>query len=292
MAGDWDAAINDVDMTPYRRSLADTGLNQARWNRPTTQGPFGSSAVDASGNINQQFTGGFGQLNDALTTQAANVAASPMDWGQFGSIGTGEAAGQQASQAAYGQSLSRLNPFWEKSGNKLRTNLFQSGMGDSDAGDSTMGEFGRARNDAYTGAMSDAMGAGMTAQQSAFNGNLASRQNNLANALRGQTQPFEELAGMKGFLGLQPQVGRDNSMLMRDAGFNQMAPITAQATHEQEALDEYARTGVFKDGYSPLDKAGAGDQRRKEWEAMDPRQRDAYRALTSGGIGQLGSKGY
>lgn len=281
MAYEWDDAIN-TDLTPYRRNMADTGLAQAKFNRPTTSGPFGSSTVNPDGSINQQFTGGFGQLNDALTGQAANAAANPMDWGQFGSLGTGEDAGRQASQAAYSQSLSRLNPFWEKSGNKLRTNLFQSGMADADAGDATMGEFGRARNDAYTGAMSEAMGAGMQAQQSAFNGNLASRQNNIANALRGQTQPFEELAGMRGFL-TQPQVGRDNSMLMRDAGFNQLAPISAQAAHESASTDQLMRSqpGLFED--NPLDPtAGGGARRRAVWDAVDPRQRDAAQQLLWG----------
>lgn len=278
----WDEAIN-TDLAPYRRNLADTGLDQAKWNRPNTAGPFGSSTTDANGNVTQSFSGGFGQINDSLMGQAANVTANPMDWGQFGTLGTGEAAGQQAAQASYGQSLSRLNPFWEKSGNKLRTNLFQSGMADADAGDATMGEFGRARNDAYAGAMTGALGAGMSAQQSAFGGNLQSRQNNLANALRGQMQPFQELQGMQQF-NIQPQVGRDASMLLRDSGYNQLAPITAQAAHEKAVTDNYASTGAFEDGLVP----GSGEKRRKEWEAMDPRSRDVYRSLTSGGIGQAG----
>jgi hypothetical protein len=277
----WDESVNPTDLSPYRRNLADTGLNQAKWNRPNTTGPFGQSTTDANGNVTQSFTGGFGQLNDSLMGQAANAAANPMDWGQFGSPGTGEDAGRQASQAAYSQSLSRLNPFWEKSGNKLRTNLFQSGMADADAGDATMGEFGRARNDAYAGAMTGALGAGMQAQQSAFGGNLQSRQNNLANALRGQLRPFEELAGMQRF-NIQPQVGRDNSMLVRDSGFNQLAPITAQADHEKQATEEMLRRNpnAFMD--DPLNP-GSGEQKRKAWESADPRTRDALQAFTWGG---------
>lgn len=276
MALPWDQDPNSADLSQYQRDMAKTGVDQARWNRPNTTGPYGQSTTDANGNVTQSFTGGFGQLNDSLMGQAANAASNPMDWGQFGSLGTGEDAGRQASQAAYSQSLSRLNPFWEKSGNKMRTNLFQSGMADSDAGDATMSEFGRARNDAYSGAMTGALGAGMQAQQSAFNGNLASRQNNLANALRGQMQPFEELGGMQGFM-VQPQVGRDNSMMMRDAGFNQMAPLTAQADYER-ALTQHLKDAVprqFDD--NPLDASpGGGERRQQAFESLEPYQREFF----------------
>lgn len=276
----WDADVNSADLSQYQRDLAATGLKQAQYNRPTTYGPFGSSMVDANGNITQQFTGGFGALNDSLTNQAANAAAHPMDWGQFGTLGTGADAGQQTAQAAYSQSLSRLNPFWQKSQNKLNTGLFQSGMADSTAGDTTQGEFGRARNDAYAGAMSDAMTAGMGAQQSAFQGNLQSRQSSISNALRNQTQPFEELGGLQSFM-TQPEVGRDNSMLMRDAAFDQLAPLTAQAEKEKaQGAKMDADTGMFQD--KPGEAPGSGERRRQVWESLTPEMRDFYSHAPAG----------
>lgn len=263
-----------ADLAPYQRNLGDTGYAQAKFNRPNTSGPFGSSTVDAQGNINQQFTGAFGQLNDNLTNQAANVAAHPMDWGQFGTMGTGEDAGQQAAQSAYSQSVSRLNPFWNKSEDKMRRSLFQSGMADSSGGDATMNEFGRAKNDAYAGAMTNAMQQGLSAQQGAFSGNLASRQGMVANALRGQTQPFEDMSTMKGFL-TQPQVGRDNSMLARDAASNATAPVSVQADKERiETARQGTQFGQFTD--QPGEAPGSGAARQRVWEGLSPEVRDRF----------------
>jgi hypothetical protein len=273
----WDGDPNSADLSQYRGNLAKTGQEQARYNRPTTFGPFGQSNVGPDGSVTSSFSGGFGALNDNLTTQAADAAAHPMDWGQFGTLGTGQDAGRQASQAAYSQSLSRLNPFWNKSEKSLRTNLFQTGMGDSTAGDDTMDEFGRAKNDAYSAAMTGALRTGMDAQQSAFGGNLASRQQNVANALRGQTQAFEELGGMQGFLA-QPQVGADNSMMVRDAGFNQLAPVTAWADKEK-AITQHAdekNPGLFDD--SP-----EGQRRKRAYETLTPEQREFYANLSGRG---------
>lgn len=271
----------EIDQNKFWTSMADTGQKQAAYNRPTTYGPFGSSTVDANGNVTSQFSGAFGQLNNNLTTQAANVAANPMDWGQFGTMGSGEDAGRQTAQASYDQSMSRLNPFWQKSEKTLRTNLLQSGMGDSTAADTTMGEFGRSRNDAYAGAMTDALKAGMGAQQSAFQGNLASRQNNLANVLRGQTQPFEDLNTMRGFQ-TQPQVGQDNSMLVAQGAQNATAPVKAFTEAEAGMTNEMANRGWFQD--KPGDAPGAGERRKKWFESL-PQER---RAALSVGIGNWG----
>lgn len=272
-----------TDLTQYRKPMAPVGVEQAKYNRPTTHGPFGSSTVDANGNVTSGFSGGFGTLNDNLTTQAANVAATPMNWGQFGTLGTGADAGKETAQAAYSQSLSRLNPFWEKSENKLRTNLFQSGMGDSDAGDSTMGEFGRSRNDAYASAMTGALQAGMGAQQNAFQGNLASRQQAVANALRGQTQPFEELNGMQGFM-TQPQVGKDNSMMVAEAAENQMAPTRAVTDSENRLTGEMESRGWFQDKFG--EKPGTGERRRKWFESL-PAERRLELSVGFGNWGEM-----
>lgn len=271
----WDVDPNSVDLSQYQRNLADTGYKQAKYNRPDTFGLFGQQTTGADGSVNLGFSGQFGQINDALAGQAANAAAHPMDWGQFGTMGTGEDAGRQTAQAAYSQSLSRLNPFWDKAEGKARTNLFQSGMGDSDAGDATMGEFGRARNDAYAGAMTGALQQGMQAQQSAFQGNLASRQNNVANALRGQMQPFQELQGMQGFLD-QPQYNRDGSMLMRDASFNQMAPVSAMADKEQALIDRANDIHGAQFVDRPGERPGAGERRRKAFAALPPELKEFY----------------
>lgn len=270
-----------ADPNQYWGSLTDAGQKQAAYNRPTTYGPFGQSTVGADGSINSSFSGGFGALNDSLTNQAAGVAGKTMDWNQFGELGTGADAGKQTAQAAYSQSLSRLDPFWQKSQNKLNTNLFQSGMGDSTAGDGAQGEFGRARNDAYSGAMSNAMQAGMQAQQSAFGGNLESRQQAVANALRGQMQPFEDLNRMQGFM-TQPEVGQDNSILEAQAATNKAAPVQAFADAENAMTQKMDARGEFRD--KPGEAPGTG-ARRKKWFEAQPQE---TRLALSVGIGNWG----
>lgn len=266
------------DLDRYRRDIGGTGYDQARYNRPNTSGPFGSNTIGADGSVTSSFSGGFGTLNDNLTSQAANVAANPMDWGQFGTLGTGEDAGRQAAQASYSQSLSRLNPQWQKSEKQLRTNMYQSGHADSDGGDATMGEFGRARNDAYSGAMTNAMRTGYDAQQGAFQGNLASRQQNVANALRGQTQPFEELGGMRGFL-QQPEVGADNTMLQRDTAINQTAPVSAVAASENEYTTQLENQGVFKD--RPGESPGQGARRKAKFDSLPLETRQLFKTYAN-----------
>lgn len=233
----------DFNYQPFYKSMEQTGRQQSAFNSPTTFSPWSTQTVNADGSSSMGFTGAFGALNDNLTNQAAQSASTPLDFGQFG-VGDGSDAGKQAAQAYFGQARSRLDPAWEKNEHRMRTSLYQGGMGDSSAGDSTREEFGRDRNDAYSSAMAEALRTGMSAQQSAFQGNLSSRQNDVANILRGKQQPLQELGQLSGFLG-QPQYNQDNSAMVAAAQNNQQAD--ARAIEDNETL---LRQALKADGWT------------------------------------------
>ncbi len=249
----------DAAFDTYYKPLAPVGAQTAATNRPTTYGLFGQSVTGPDGSIQQGFSGEFGQLNDSLTGQAAANASQPFSFGQFG-VSDGSAAGAQAAQAAFGQAKSRLDPMWQKSEHDMQRNAFQSGMGSGAAMDNSNAQFGRARNDAYSSAMSDALRQGMSAQQSAFGGNLAARQMSSENAVRQQMQPWEELGQMQGFLA-QPEYNRDNGAMVAAAAENAAAPARAVADSEAGVTQGFEQRGAFDDnGY-----LGAGGEGRKKW---------------------------
>ena len=222
----------DYDYSPFYRSMRREGAQQSAFNNPSTANPWSSQTVNPDGSSSTNFTGQFGQLNDSLTSQAANNAGQPFTFGQFG-VSDGSAAGQQASQAAFGQMKSRLDPMWQKSEHDMRRNAFQSGMGDGAAMDQSVGQFGRARNDAYSSAMGDALRQGMSAQQSAFGGNMAARQQNDNNQYQQAMQPWDELGRMQGFLG-QPEYNQSNAGMVAAAQANSHADASAVQSEEQK----------------------------------------------------------
>jgi len=258
---DWNVNPKGDNFERYYKPMAPVGAQTAATNRPSTYGLFGQQTTGPDGSIQQGFSGQFGDLAGSLTTQATDKANTPFSFGQFG-VSDGSAAGQQASQAAFGQMKSRLDPMWQKSEHDMRRNAFQSGMGDGAAMDQSVGEFGRARNDAYSSAMGDALRQGMQAQQSAFGGNMAARQMSSENQTRGQMQPWEELTQMQGFLG-QPEYNRDNSAMVARATENATAPAQAFTDSENQATAEMEKRGEFKDNGD-----GSGARRRKWFESQ------------------------
>jgi hypothetical protein len=74
--------------------------------------------------------------------------------------------GQQARDAAYGFSASRLNPEWQARGNQFQTGMANQGL---DPGTEAFGnasrQFGQQQNDAYSQARAQAFGLGNQTQQ-------------------------------------------------------------------------------------------------------------------------------
>jgi hypothetical protein len=166
--------------------------------RPDVNGPFGSSdwTKDDKGNwtLNQSFNGPMSGLSGTLQEQMVKALSGPMM--------TGDAARQQAIDAAYGQSTSRLNPQWDQREGKLKSQLMNQGLDPTSKAYSTaLAEFGRDRNDAYGSAMNSAIGQGTMAGQSVFNQNMTAR-----------NAPMQALQGLQGFLPGAPQGGGGNYM--------------------------------------------------------------------------------
>jgi hypothetical protein len=94
------------------------------------------------------FAGGYKVASDGISDQMAQLG-QPMDWSQFEDVGSGDAARQQAIDAAYGQATSRLDPQWEKREAAARTQLMNQGLDpSSEAFKSQMADMSQQRNDA------------------------------------------------------------------------------------------------------------------------------------------------
>ncbi len=144
---------------------------------------------------------------------AANQMGPPIDWSQFaGMSATGDQARQQAIDAAYGQATSRLDPMWGQREDAERTRLLNQGLPeDSEAFKNSMGEFGRQRNDAYSQALSSAIGQGTQAGDTVFRQGMMTRQQALAEALRRRGMPLDELAKWQDLYGDQGKLDAANS---------------------------------------------------------------------------------
>jgi hypothetical protein len=186
------------------RSLLDA---QTRANRPDISTPWASENwnQDANGNwkLNTSLNGQLGGASDALQSQVANMAANPFDFSQFGTMGNGDAARQQAIDASYNQATSRLDPQWAQREDQTRTQLMNQGLTPgTEAWNQSMSGLGRDRNDAYSSAMNGAILGGTAAGDSAFRNNLSARQQAIQEALMGRALPFQEMQQLQGMTGL------------------------------------------------------------------------------------------
>lgn len=188
-------------------------------NRPNQTNAFGSTLTygkDANGNVTQTqgFGGPFGDLSKSLMGQAAGTMGQPMDWSQFGQIGNGDDARNQAINAAYGQATSRLNPQWAARDEALQAQLANQGLDPQTSQAGRMAQFqqNQARNDAYGSAMNSAIMQGQAAGDSVFRNNMMSRQQAIAEALKARGMPMAELGQLGGFLGQEGITGQSNQM--------------------------------------------------------------------------------
>jgi hypothetical protein len=173
---------------------------QTAANRPNITTATGFQRWDGN-NMTTGLTGPLGETQQALQAQYAQNMSVPFDYGQFGQAQTGDAARDQAINAAYGQATSRLDPQWKQRESGARAQLLNQGLTEgSEAYNTAMGNLGQQRNDAYTSAMASAIGQGTAAGDSAFRNNMMARQTSMAEALRARGMPGEELARLNGFV--------------------------------------------------------------------------------------------
>lgn len=150
---------------------------------------------------NTDFSGPLKGANDALMGQAAGNLSTPMDWAQFGQLGNGDEARQQAIDAAYGQATKRLDPMFAQRESAQSTQLSNQGLDpNSAAARAARAEMAANKNDAYGSAMNSAIMQGQATGDSVFRNNMQSRQQMIAEALGQRGQPLSEMQQMRGFL--------------------------------------------------------------------------------------------
>jgi hypothetical protein len=236
------------------------------------------------------FTGPTAEVAERLRSQAAANMASPFDMSQFGpmpewgAIGSGEQARQQAIDSAYGQATSRLDPMWQQREDATRTRLLNQGLTEgSEAYEQQMAALGRERNDAYSGAMNMAIGQGTAAgdsiyrnnlagQQAGFNAQMMSRQQAIADALRQRGMPMQELSALQSQMALPSFQGasraQDPALLQAAMGQGSANMDAWSATNAANADTWKSIMQLASTAYAMSDERVKSDVERLQEEAL------------------------
>lgn len=210
---------------------------QTRANRPNTTNAFGSGqqwtmGPDGTPQLTQTFGGPLAGVSQDLQGQVAKAFGAPMM--------TGDAARDQAINAAYSQATSRLDPRFQQDENALRTRLQNQGLDpQSEAYVHALREFGQNKNDAYSSAMNSAIGQGTEAGQAVFNQNMTARQ-----------MPMQNLLSMQGLLE-QP------SFMGAGSADPTQTMAAALATNQYNLQDKQMKNQFWTDLISGAAGAGA-----------------------------------
>lgn len=224
---------------------------QTQANRPNQNNPYASTqwTQGPNGEWTQSsgFTGPLAGLNQGLQQQAAQAMGTPFSLGGLPALGSGEAAREQAINAAYGQATTRLDPAFSQREEATRTRLMQQGLQPgSEAYNREMEQLGRERTDAYGQAMSSAIGQGTAAGNALFQQNLASRGQALEELLRQRGQAMSELGGMQGLLGQQGfnAAGQGQAANLLGAGNSQYGADFQRWQADQQQLADMLGGGM------------------------------------------------
>lgn len=235
----------------------DIAREQTAANRPNQTNAFGATTSweqgpDGQWTQRQSFGGPMGGAASSIQQQAADALRRPLDFSSLGTLGTGDAARDQAIESAYNQSASRLDPMFARREDATRTRLLNQGLVEgSEAYNQQMGDLGRDRNDAYTSALASAISQGTAAGDSAFRNNLASRQQGLSEMLRARGQPLAEAQALQGFLA-QP------NFMGASAGQAPNLLDAAQGQHSADLASWQAGNQATADFWGGLLNAGMG----------------------------------
>lgn len=218
-------------------------------NRPNISTPFGAQTWTQDPRTGQWgmqtgFAGPLAGVAAGLGGQAAAGLGSPLNLGALPAMSSGQQARDQAIQAAYTQASSRLDPMWAQREEAMRTRLLGQGLDpSSEAYRSAMRDLGAQRTDAYQSAMNAAIGQGTAAGQAMFGQSLGARQQALAEALRGRTQPLEELGQLQGLLSMPGFTAARGPALLQ-AGMAQSSADQARWEAEQRRIADAISGGT------------------------------------------------
>lgn len=184
---------------------------QTAANRPNISTPFATQSwttgPDGTPQLSTGLAGGLGAGAAALGNQFGQANANPLDASLFGAVPNGDAARNQAINASWNQSTSRLNPMWDQKENSLKAQIAAQGGLDpnGEAARNARAEMGRDRNDAYTSALNAAIGSGDSAGANVFGQNMATHQQALSDALAQRNAPLQGLSQLQGLATGMPQ---------------------------------------------------------------------------------------
>lgn len=199
---DFGAAARTATSTPFASQSFTQGPSPSVATRHVNSDPLSGHGVDQWQDASNQwhdgaapqgpweqhvgFNGPLAGAASGLQQQFADANKNPLD--------NGAGARQHAEDAIYSREASRLDPMWNNREQANRTQLEQQGIDpNSEAGRTSMDTLGRSRNDAYSGALQQAiMGGGQEAQ----------RQQGMD--LQSRLAPLMGMQGMQGLL-QQPQ---------------------------------------------------------------------------------------
>lgn len=107
--------------------------------------------------------------------------------------------GDRLSDATYEKYTRRLDPQFEKEQNDLTSQLANQGITQgSEAYTKAMDDFGRRKNDAYSGARNESVGAGRQEQGRLFGQGMQSREQGFRQNISRRQQLYNELASLMG----------------------------------------------------------------------------------------------
>lgn len=196
--GDYMGAVQE--QARQQRGLLE---EQTRANRPGQRTPFASSewTRGPNGEWQQQMSlsGPLAGAGDAAQIALAEQMRQPLDFGSLGTLGTGDSARDAASNAAYAQAASRLDPQFREMESRNRARLLNQGLVEgSEAYNKAMDQLAQQRTDAYNQANYSAIREGTAAGSAAFQQNLAARQQAIQELLRARQQPQADLQFLQG----------------------------------------------------------------------------------------------
>jgi hypothetical protein len=195
------ANINRVNQTNPFGSQTFTKPTEpgGQWSSTTTLNPAEQANLDRQRGL----TGSILDMGQKRVGMLGN--GGPLEFGAPAPVAADYNGPNSATtDALYGAYTSRLDPQWQREQESLRTRLANQGVNvGSEAYANEQDIFGKNKNDAYTQALANAVGMGVTENSNAFNRALSARQQGVDEAVLQRNQPLNELQAL---LGLAPGV--------------------------------------------------------------------------------------
>lgn len=212
------AANRPIQYTPFGFSSwspsaiqdPSTGNWVTQWTQNIGLDPDAQAALESQ----QRLSAGRSSLAEGLLGRAETELGAPVGWEALDPNtleGTGDIR-NRAEEALYGRAASRLDPQWEQEQEAVESRLWNQGLRPGDeAYDAAMGNFERARTDAYDRARQQAIIGGGQEAERQFGMNLTRRQQALSEALQRRGWTLNEInaalsgqqVGMPGMPGFQ-----------------------------------------------------------------------------------------